>query len=452
MKRVKIAVVVCAVLLGIYTMGDVWGVVPGPLTNEPVTDAAQPYPDMAPADYDRPELPALSDAPSANAAVVANAIAELAGDSRITGQVSAIVVDAQTGSVIAERESNRAAEPASTMKLLTAVAALTELGPDTKLPTSTKIHGKDLYLIGGGDIMLSAGKSNNSAVMGRAGLATLAERTARELQKLNLEEVNLYVDGSLFAEPLYHPGMDPENYRYTMQARPIAVEISRESMEQHLPDGDLTAAQIFADALGESGIKVRKVARQTAPGNAAQIAKVESAPVRDLVEFMMLHSDNAVADTLGHLVALQLNKPANFAGAAAAVLSSLHKQGYDTAGITIADSSGLTTGNRITTKILMEVLLDLWQCDQCPLAAAGAGMPTSGLTGSMYDRFGNTAVRGRVHAKTGSLPEVSALAGFVYTDAGRPLAFAVIVDQLEPGTAYSARLLVDRFVDQIAKA
>lgn len=433
-------------------MGDVWGVVPGLLTNEPVAGAAQPYPQVEQRDYDRPKLPDFPDAPAANAAVISQAISDLANDSRITGQVSAIVLDAQTGAVLAQREPTRAAEPASTMKLLTAVAALNELGPDARLTTSAVVHDTEVYLVGGGDIMLSAGKSNKNAVMGHAGLATLAKNAASELKKLNIEAVSVHVDGSLFAEPLYHPAMDPENYRYIMEAHPLAVEISRENQEQHLPDGDLTAADSFAKALESNGISVKTVDRKVAPSDATQIAKVDSAPVRDLVEFMMRHSDNAVAETLGHLVAIKSGKPANFAGAAEAVLASLHTQGYSTAGITIADASGLTKGNRINTKILSEVLLDLWQCDQCPLVAASAGMPTSALTGSMHDRFWNTSVRGRVHAKTGSLPEVSSLAGFVYTDAGRPLAFAVIVDQLEPGTSYSARLLVDHFVDQIAKA
>ncbi|WP_188781722.1 D-alanyl-D-alanine carboxypeptidase, partial [Sinomonas atrocyanea] len=99
------------------------------------------------------------------------------------GTISATVLDGLTGQTLYSQGGTEGHVPASNLKLLTAAAALTTLGPDTTLSTKA-VRGQDpgtVVLVGGGDVMLGAGASQPDAVMGRAGMATLADQTAAAL-------------------------------------------------------------------------------------------------------------------------------------------------------------------------------------------------------------------------------------------------------------------------------
>ncbi len=92
------------------------------------------------------------------------------------GTFTGIVQDATTGQVLFDRAADEARIPASNMKLLTAGAALRVLGPDHRFSTRV-VAGPtpgSVVLTGGGDVLLGAGESAPGAVLGRAGLATLA--------------------------------------------------------------------------------------------------------------------------------------------------------------------------------------------------------------------------------------------------------------------------------------
>ena len=59
-----------------------------------------------------------------------------------------------------------------------------------------------------------------------------------------------------------------------------------------------------------------------------------------------------------------------------------------------------------------------------------------------------TAARDRCHAKTGTLRDVSALAGYCQTTAGSRVAFAILMNGVNP---YGARRLQDRMVSALAR-
>ena len=71
--------------------------------------------------------------------------------------------------------------PASTLKLLTATAALEALGPDRTFATRVVADGGSrLTLVGGGDPFLTGKRPTDPAARGVASLQTLAEATARK--------------------------------------------------------------------------------------------------------------------------------------------------------------------------------------------------------------------------------------------------------------------------------
>src|SRR3954469_11109355 len=68
-------------------------------------------------------------------------------DQTLGGGLAAVVVDGGTGASLLDRSGGRTLPPASTVKLLTAVAALSSLGPDATLDTGVVRAGSRLYLV-----------------------------------------------------------------------------------------------------------------------------------------------------------------------------------------------------------------------------------------------------------------------------------------------------------------
>ena len=78
--------------------------------------------------------------------------------------------------MLLDRGAAQALPPASTVKVLTAAAALETLGPTATLNTGVVRDGSTLYLIGGGDVTSAAARNPAPAYPPTADLASLAER------------------------------------------------------------------------------------------------------------------------------------------------------------------------------------------------------------------------------------------------------------------------------------
>ena len=74
--------------------------------------------------------------------------------------------------------------------------------------------------------------------------------------------------------------------------------------------------------------------------------------------------------------------------------------------------------------------------------------PSRAATARSSDRMRRTAARDRCHGKTGTLHDVSALAGYCQTTAGARVAFAILMNGVNP---YGARRLQDRMVAALAR-
>lgn len=446
----RIIAVLALVGMGGYIFADAWDIAPGPLTTKPEPADPLPYPTIQPAVVEAPVLDTEITAMPPTSEDVAELISTLDADSRNTGTTSVIVADTLTGEPIATWGADRPALPASNMKIITAAAALHALGPDATLPTIASLSGTTVHLIGGGDVLLSEGAGAPTATTGRAGLGDLAESTASQLRDRGVNSVNIAVDSTLFTGPQYYTDIEGGNRNYVMELRPIAVDRGRVDNVGYLSNPDIHAGDAFAERLREEGIEVTAVGRSATPVDATELARIESAPIRDLVDYMLLVSDNSVAEVLGHLVGLEAGFGGSFDGANEARLKAMHELGVRTDGIILGDSSGLSATNRLTANIIFDILTLTWECDACSLAAIPSGLPVSALDGTLSQRFHGTEIEGQVRAKTGTLLEAISLSGYMLTDSGYPLTFVILMDNLEIGTAPASRVLQDEFLDALA--
>ncbi|MCU1607152.1 MAG: D-alanyl-D-alanine carboxypeptidase, partial [Modestobacter sp.] len=186
------------------------------------------------------------------------------------------------------------------------------------------------------------------------------------------------------------------------------------------------AGRALATALG---VPDAPIVLGAAPAGARKLATVHSAPVERLVEQALTDSDNLLAESLARHVAIARGLPASFAGAAQAVGAAVADAGLDTTGLSLVDGSGLSQQDRVTARLLVDVVRAA--SDGTVPAAAGllSGLPIAGYDGTLAERSAHgNGLPGAVRAKTGTLLAVNDLAGTVLTADGRLLAFAVLAD------------------------
>lgn len=446
---VSVSVVLIA-LCG-YITADAYDITPGVLTMRSPGPSASPYPTARA--FIPPEVNGTKwdpQAPKADSATLQKAVDAYASSELLSGHASVKITDALTGETLASHDAETPRTPASNMKIVTAATALNSLGAGRTFTTEVRAEGENLYLVGGGDTLLAEGKGDPTAINGRAGLADLAEETASSLRNTGHTSVDLIVDSSLFQGPLRHEESVGINASYVMELRPIAVNQSRNESRAYQNEPDLRAAHSFAAALAERGVTVRTVVRGETSSSAVSVASVQSAPVSDVVSFMLTHSDNTSAEVLGHMMAIQEGEEASFAGAGRATLKQLKKLGVSTEGLVISDNSGLASSNKLTTVALTNLLSLVFQCEGCSLESLASGLPVGALSGTLKDRYTGTEAAGNVRAKTGTLVEATSLSGYVWTSHNRLLIFSVLSDGLPEGSFVQGRAHIDELIAAIA--
>lgn len=440
--RAITAAVVAAAVLGYGTL-DALDLAPGVLTTEPGVPDPAPYPHVD--DVAAPVAVGDLDvtAPLPTEAALADLATALAEDDRLTGQAAVVVADVETGEVLLSVDGDEPRTTASSIKVLTAAAALDALGPARTLTTRALYDGAGTVVLeAGGDVMLAPDDGDPDAVDGRAGLGDLAQQAAAALAADGIDAVDLRLDDTLFTGPALGERWSGADLDFVMPIQPLAVHTGRVGGE-YVADPALRATETFAQRLEEAGVTVLSTGRAGAPAEATEIGAVESAPVVGLVRHMLKLSDNTVAEVLARLVAVEQDRPADFAGATAAVRAQLVDLGFDVTGLEMLDASGLSITDRAPAALLTEVVRAGVRGEPDTLAALGTSMPVAGLDGTLAGRMTQAPAAGLVRAKTGTLVESVSLTGSVVTADGRPLAFSVLTTGLEPGTAGQARRAID---------
>ena len=187
---------------------------------------------------------------------VARLLEPLLADPDLGRHVVAAVADLSTGEVVFQQGAR--ARPASTTKLLTAIAALHVLGPDHRFTTQAVLQGQGkqrrVVLVGGGDPYLASkpAAKDEPAYPARADLRTLARLTAAALADQGIRRAALGYDDTLFTGPEVNPHWEP-SYVPDGVVSPITALWADEgrpaSGSGRVPDPSLTAATYFAQEL-----------------------------------------------------------------------------------------------------------------------------------------------------------------------------------------------------------
>lgn len=392
-------------------------------------------------------VPALLSRVVADSRLRARLDTALASPSLGSGVRSSCIVVRQGPRTIMSRRPDERLIPASNLKVLTAMAALTRLGPEEKLTTEVRVERPvgaagvvegPLWLVGGGDPLLATADYAASHP-NQPQLFTPLEALADAVVKAGVREVRggIMGDETRYDEQRYVPTWR-QVYITDSESGPASALAVNDGFAQFSPrkvaasEPDVHAAGVLASLLQARGVVIGGNPGQgQAPGGAPVVAEVASPPVRDLVGQMLRESDNLTAEMLVKELGRRFAGAGTTTAGVGVVRQTLASASLPVEHLTAVDGSGLDRSDRASCTLLMGALDAAG--DTGPLAA---GFPVAGRDGTLARRFQGNPAAGRLRAKTGSLDEVAALTGYVDSAAGAtPLAFAFLINQLPRGVA-----------------
>lgn len=380
-------------------------------------------------------------APIPDPAVLARVLAPLA-DSPAVGDLAGSVVDDVTGQVLWERDQDAPKVPASTTKLLTALAALTQLPADARVDTvlATGADPATLVVIPGGDPTMSRGAEPGPLFPGAATVVG----AANVVRDSGFTPARIVVAPGPYTGPGQGPGWSAGEIGAGNLApiEPWMLDGGRvdpaDEYSPRYPEPSLAAGRILARELGVDPDTVRVSAEPVE--TTGELGRVSSAELVERVRSMLVHSDNVLAEAVCREVALSRHpdRKADFAAGTAAVTDTLSELGLDLSGVHLDDCSGMSSGNRIPARVLTDVLRTASGPDASrEMRDLLDTLPVAAGSGTLVDRFSGPAQAGAgwVRAKTGTLSGTSALAGTVTDVDGRSMSFALLSTGTDPADA-----------------
>ena len=328
-----------------------------------------------------------------------------------------IVIDGTTGQIIYEKNIFSQRKPASVMKVLAGAVTLDYLDPESVFNTTVNIapEEKTVIIRGSLDPWISldhkvARKMNRASLpyMGFNTLSAIKEANGGSLKNYKVIYSNLY-------------SQDISNLKAFWAKRgfkPVFKSVSDD--EAFLAQGDLITSE-------------------------------NSPTVTEILNWMMLWSDNLLADRLARLAARSAGYSLDIKGVDKIFRNLLAQFEIDDRKLVVADASGLSKKNKITAKLMGELLYKIRKEEKYALLYES--LPIGGVSGTLENRFTTTAPSavGLVRAKTGTLNGTATLAGYVQST-DREYIFVTLADDIAKGNAAlnKARAAIDRVLGRIA--
>ena len=329
--------------------------------------------------------------------------------------------------------------PASVEKLYTTATALLKLGPEATLDTRVLSDGildadgvlrGDLVLVGAGDPFFGTqgatrlAEAVKAAGVRRIGGAVLGDETGFDRLRSGC-----------------CTGYDPD-----LGGVLSALAYNRGFLGNMLRlDAPRFAAIRFAARLRAIGIHSSGTpGAGTAPQAAGLIATEPSMPVRELIRFVNVPSNNFASEMLLKALGDRVGTAGSTRAGATVVRSTLREIDVRPR---FVDGSGLSRQNRTTPRDVVKLLDRMDQPDIDGIFRASLAL--AGQTGTVKDRMRRTAAYRRCRVKTGTLRRVSALAGICRTQGGQDVAFAVLMNRVS--SFFGARAIQDRIAAAIAR-
>jgi D-alanyl-D-alanine carboxypeptidase/D-alanyl-D-alanine-endopeptidase (penicillin-binding protein 4) len=438
-------------------------------------------------------------------------LAALVKEAAIGQSFGIVVADTQSGSILFAHNPELPLNPASNEKLLTAAAAMWELGPEFCMRTGIYGELQGNAIVGGAFL-----KGYGDPSLRSLDLVELAQ----QLAALGIKSVDeVVVDGSYFDNQVFPPAYNQhpdeispfrapiaavavERSTYLLTVRPgpaeglpaavqlaaagyfeldnglatvkkgppeviagqrtkgdklylslrgrVPLGIREINYRRSVEDPLLYSGYAMVDALRSQRIQVPlRVQLGKVPTSKPLLASKRSAPLAELVAAMGKNSDNFVAEMIFKVLGAERKRqPGRSSDGALVVLETLKRKGIPIDKVTVVNGSGLYNGNLVTVSAIAKLLLAVYR-DPAIRTEYLAHLAVGGSDGTLSRRLGDLPASRIVRAKTGTLSDAVALSGYVLGPGpNQTVAFSLIANHVG-GNLGAAKKLADDLVRAI---
>lgn len=395
------------------------------------------------------------------------------------------VYDLTGDSMLYSHNANKLLRPASTQKVLTAVAALSTLGAqhtyDTKAyytgnitTADSTLHG-DIYVVGSFDPAYTSADLRTLAYqIKNLGIKRITGRIIGDVSMKDTltmgngwcwddvpSQVEPYLspltfnrgcasvefqgNTPVFSVPTTYMTLHDKTERrggrlqvtrdwvdngntFTVSGAPSRTAVSR-------PISVYRPEQYFVCTLGDmlrtEGVQFdHPIGKHYAIGNLPDTIVCQfyvcTRTVEQILQLMMKDSDNLHAESMFyHLAHLEAGKGASWKDGATRVGAMMSRAGVPSSQYVIADGSGVSLYNYVTPSAEVSVLRYAYQNEHIYRHFYPA-LPIAGVDGTLEKRMTKGTAHTNIHAKTGTVSGVSCLAGYCRASNGNLLAFSIM--------------------------
>ena len=397
------------------------------------------------------------------------------------GTISVSVKNLSTGEVVYDLNSDKLVPPASTQKLVTLAAALDTLGTDYAFKTSLyKNVNNELYLKLGADPFLTS--KNLDTLMAEAKKKKIVEpkniyiddyildsvewgegwQWDDELNPLMTKFGSYNLDGNLLSIVVMPTASDAPAKIYPKKFYPLtfmnmvttgsANNIEVEKTAVSLPDmltvkGTVSKPETFEIPVNnlkryfrlrlEETVNNNKLEyygnymQKKTPDKDVYLVYEISHPLQMAVDAVLERSNNLVTETVFKLAG---GKFVNNTGSTDAALKMFQayceKLNLDTNDIKLVDGSGVSKNNLMSADFMTDFLLAISKHEQ--FINYKNAMATPG-EGTLKDRM--LYFNGNLRAKTGTLSDISSIAGYITSQSGNNYTFDIMINDAKTSNA-----------------
>ena len=181
-----------------------------------------------------------------------------------------------------------------------------------------------------------------------------------------------------------------------------------------IPNPPLFLAQLFSKSLIENGIRVGNEAMANFEKGQNRILFYThySPPLTEIVKEINYRSNNHYAEHLFRYLALQKYPIASSNGAIAVIKEFWNSKGINTSSVFLYDGCGLSPCDAIPANFLVSILEYMYTKSPKKNVFV-ASLPIAGEDGTVKNLLKNSKLKGKVHAKSGSISAVQCFAGYL---------------------------------------
>ncbi len=345
-----------------------------------------------------------------------------------TSQMGFMVWDLTAGRPLFSYNHRHLLRPASTMKLLTAITALDQLGAAHPFTTSLHFTGNitdgdlhgDLYCVGGMDPMFDYADMDTLVMaVQQMGIKRIVGRVVADT---SMKDTLQWGEGWCWDDdnPVLTPLLVGRKDDFTQVLLSKLTRAGIDTSNTHTVNGRLPNQAATAPG---AHVGTGPVART--PGATTLIATREHS-LCDVLHTMMKESDNLFAESMFyHVAASGGHSPARAVDAVRQERALIERAGLDSQPYRLADGSGLSLYNYLSAELEVAILRYAYQRVDL-YDRLLPSLPVAGVDGTLKKRMKGTAAENNVQAKTGTLTGVISLSGYLTAANGHRLCFAIL--------------------------